>query len=79
MITASVVIFNSKQEELSKLLQSIENANCVERLFVIDNNACDENKHFLKRCHSTHKLNISLTKIQATVQVITLHYTKQLK
>ena len=49
MITASVVIFNSKQEELSKLLQSIENANCVERLFVIDNNACDENKHFFEK------------------------------
>lgn len=49
MITASVVVFNSKQEELSKLFQSIENANCVERLFVIDNNACDENKHFFEK------------------------------
>ena len=49
MITASVVIFNSNQEELTSLLKSIENSNCIERLFVIDNNSSDKSKQFFER------------------------------
>lgn len=49
MITASVVVFNSNQEELRTLLKSVEKSNCVERLFVIDNNATKENEHFFEQ------------------------------
>ncbi len=55
MITASVVVFNSNQKEINFLLKSVEKSNCVERLFVIDNDASEENKsYFEKNSFSSH-------------------------
>ena len=37
MLTASVVIYHSKKEEIESLLKSVKISDCVDRLYVIDN------------------------------------------
>lgn len=45
-VTASVVLYKNDLEQLKKLMESVEASGCVEKLFVIDNAACDVNKKF---------------------------------
>lgn len=48
MLTASVVIYNTKKEQLNALLKSVLDSNCVDRLFVIDNAPSQENSSITK-------------------------------
>ena len=48
MLTASVVIFHTKQEQLDAVLASVIKSNCVDRLFIIDNAPEEKNKELTK-------------------------------
>lgn len=50
MITASVVIYHSKKEEIESLLKSVKNSDCVNRLYVIDNDSTEENRLYFESC-----------------------------
>lgn len=50
MITASVVIYHSKKEEIESLLKSVKNSDCVKRLYVIDNDSTEENRSYFESC-----------------------------
>lgn len=50
MITASVVIYHSKKEEIVSLFKSVKESNCVNRLYVIDNDSTEENRSYFKSC-----------------------------
>ena len=41
MLTASVVIYHSKKEEIESLLKSVKISDCVDRLYVIDNDSTE--------------------------------------
>ena len=48
MLTASVVIYHSQKEEIKSLLKSVQESNCVKRLYIIDNASTDENRVFFE-------------------------------
>lgn len=48
MLTASVVIYHSQKEEIESLLKSVQESNCVKRLYIIDNASTDENRVFFE-------------------------------
>ena len=48
MLTASVVIYHSQKEEIKSLLKSVQESNCVKRLYIIDNASADENRVFFE-------------------------------
>ena len=48
MLTASVVIYHSKKEEIESLLKSIQESNCISRLYIIDNASTDENRKYFE-------------------------------
>ena len=45
-LTTSLVVYNSKKQDLDKLLSLIEQAKYIEKLYVIDNNPSQENKNY---------------------------------
>lgn len=49
MLTASIVIYNTKKELLDSVLDSVLKSKAVDRLFVIDNAPKEENKDILKK------------------------------
>lgn len=49
MLTASIVIYNTKKELLDSILQSVLESKTVDHLFIIDNAPKDENKEILKK------------------------------
>lgn len=50
MITASLVIFHSRKEEIENLLKSVHDSACVNRLYVIDNASTEENRLYFESC-----------------------------
>lgn len=50
MLTASVVIYHSKKEEIESLLKSVKNSDFVNRLYVIDNDFTEENRLYFESC-----------------------------
>lgn len=50
MLTASVVIYHSKKEEIESLLKSVKISDCVDRLYVIDNDSTEENRSYFEAC-----------------------------
>lgn len=48
MLTASVVIYHSQKKEIKSLLKSVQESNCVKRLYIIDNASTDENRVFFE-------------------------------
>ena len=50
MLTASIVIYNSKKEEIESLLQSVYNSNCINKLYIIDNAPTEDNRNYFSSC-----------------------------
>lgn len=50
MLTASIVIYNSEKIQIEKLLQSVSESNCVDKIFIIDNAPSKENKIYFEEC-----------------------------
>lgn len=46
MITASLVLYKTKQSYIDTILRCIENSKCIEKLFVIDNDSTPEMANF---------------------------------
>ena len=44
MLTASVVLYNTPRTQIDRLLQSVRNSGCVEKLYVIDNSPNDRQR-----------------------------------
>lgn len=50
MITASIVIFNTPLFQLDAIVKSITVADCVKKIYVIDNSASVESENYFKHC-----------------------------
>lgn len=50
MLTASIVIYHTKQSQINDVLQSIKNSDCIDMLYIIDNSPSFENEQFFKDC-----------------------------
>lgn len=50
MLTASIVIYNTPQIQMERVLESVYKSNSVQILYIIDNSPNDENKTFFESC-----------------------------
>lgn len=46
MITASVVLYDNPKSQIENLLTSVQKANCIEKLYIIDNLPSEENQKY---------------------------------
>ena len=51
MVTASVVLYKTEQNQIDNLLKSINTSNCIDILYIIDNYPSIENKSFFSNCN----------------------------
>ena len=51
MVTASVVLYKTEQNQIDNLLKSINTSNCIDILYIIDNSPSIENKSFFSNCN----------------------------
>lgn len=50
MITASIVLYKTPISQIETIIKSIEDANCINKLYIIDNHSTEDNKQIFKGC-----------------------------
>lgn len=50
MLTASVVLYKTPISQIETIIKSIEDSNCINKLYIIDNLSTEENKQVFNEC-----------------------------